>query len=379
MVVTTSLLYAIQYVIKIVPVIAIGIFITNFAVNLGLMKKFDGLIKPLSSRAKISATSALAVVTCTFSSTTGYSMLSQALDSKSISDREVLAVSLMTSFPGILSHMFTYFIPVVIPILGFTTGVIYVGLRCSVALLKTFLGFFLARLWLSDTGSLPAGSLSPVGGSAGDTNPDPKPVHDSGRNLTYNSTHSSAHNSANSSAHSHTNHPTNKHAGNPVHSHAVNHAHASTTDRKDALNSSARSTYKLLRRIAPVMFITLFLTSVGIEMGVFESLSNVLDPITNLLGLESEVAMISATGLVNTYSEMVLAGSLLGEGMISVNGVLIALLLGNVISFSTRFAKHSLPLHVSLFGPKLGGKIVAVNGAATLAIDALIIVVLLLM
>ena len=365
MIITTSLLYAIHYVIKIVPVIAIGIFVTNFAVNLGLMKKFDGLIKPLSSRAKISATSALAVVTCTFSSTTGYSMLSQALDSKSISDREVLAVSLMTSFPGILSHMFTYFIPVVIPILGFTTGVIYVGLRCSVALLKTFLGFFLARLWLSDTGSLPAGSLSP----AGDTGPES--VHDPGHNPTYNSDHGSAH----SPAH----HSTHKHAGNPVHSHAVNHTHASTTDRKDALNSSARSTYKLLRRIAPVMFITLFLTSVGIEMGVFESLSNVLDPITNLLGLESEVAMISATGLVNTYSEMVLAGSLLGEGMISVNGVLIALLLGNVISFSTRFAKHSLPLHVSLFGPKLGGKIVAVNGAATLAIDALIIAVLLLM
>ncbi|MGP8320690.1 MAG: hypothetical protein ACT6FD_07905 [Methanosarcinaceae archaeon] len=41
--------------------------------------------------------------------------------------------------------------------------------------------------------------------------------------------------------------------------------------------------------------------------------------------------MLSATRLVNTYSEMVLAGSLLDERMISVNGVLIALLLGNVI------------------------------------------------
>ncbi|MGP8322585.1 MAG: hypothetical protein ACT6FG_01130 [Methanosarcinaceae archaeon] len=56
-----------------------------------------------------------------------------------------------------------------------------------------------------------------------------------------------------------------------------------------------------------------------------------LDPIPPLLGLESEVAMLSATRLVNTYSEMVLAGSLLDERMISVNGVLIALLLGNVI------------------------------------------------
>jgi len=346
-----------------VPVIAIGIFVTNFAVNLGLMKKFDGLIKPLSSRARISATSALAIVTCTFSSTTGHSMLSQAFDSKSISDREVLAVSLMASFPGILSHMLTFFIPVVIPILGFTTGVIYVGLRCSVALLKTFLGFFLARLWLSDTGSLPAGSLSPAGGSAGDT----EHVHGPG----HTPTHTPAHNSGRDSAQTSVHHPVHKHAGNP--------AHAPTTGRKDALNRSTASTYKLLRRIAPVMFITLFLTSVGFEMGLFESLANVLDPITKLLGLESEIAMISATGLVNTYSEMVLAGSLLDEGMISVNGVLIALLLGNVISLSTRFAKHSLPLHVSLFGPKLGGKIVAVNGAATFAIDALIIVVLLLM
>jgi len=63
--------------------------------------------------------------------------------------------------------------------------------------------------------------------------------------------------------------------------------------------------------------------------------------------------------------------------MISVKGVLIALMLGNVISFSTRFAKHSLPLHVSLFSPKLGGKIVTINGAATLVIDVLLIAVLL--
>ena len=377
MIVTTSLLYAIHYVIKIVPVIAIGIFVTNFAVNLGLMKKFDRLTKPLSSRAGISATSALSVVTCTFSSTTGYSMLSQALDSKSVSEREVLAVSLMTSFPGILSHMLTYFIPVVIPILGLTTGAIYVGLRCLVALLKTFLGIFLARLWLIERGSMQAGSLSPAGDSTGDI--EPKPVHDPGRNPTYKSAHGSAHSSAHGSTHSHANHPINNNAGNPAHNHASSPAHAPTMDRKDAFYSSTRSTYKLLRRIAPVMFITLFLTSIGFEMGVFESLSNVLDPVTNLLGLESEIAMISATGLVNTYSEMVLAGSLLDEGLISVNGVLIALLLGNVISLSTRFAKHSLPLHVSLFGPKLGGKIVAVNGAATLVIDALIIAVLLLM
>jgi len=317
MILSTSLLYAAHYLIKIVPVIAIGIFATNLAVNLGLMRKFDGLIKPLSTKARISGTSALAVVTCTFSSTAGYSMLSEGLDNKRISEKEVIATSLISSFPGILSHLFTFFIPVAIPILGFTTGMIYVALRGVVALIKTCLGIFLARLWLNDASTL------------------------------INNSQPSA----------------------PVHTSAM--------DKKQALDKSTASTYRMLKRIAPIMFITLFLVSAAMELGVFQSFSDILEPITTILGLESGIALISATEIVNTYSGMILAGGLLGEGMISVKGVLIALMLGNVISFSTRFAKHSLPLHVSLFGPKLGGKIVAINGAATLVIDVLLIAVLL--
>ncbi|MCK4734069.1 MAG: hypothetical protein KAT65_16575, partial [Methanophagales archaeon] len=67
----SSLLYAAYYTVKIVPIIALGVLATSFAVNIGLMKKFDRLIKPLSSKANISAVSALSVVTCTFSTTAG--------------------------------------------------------------------------------------------------------------------------------------------------------------------------------------------------------------------------------------------------------------------------------------------------------------------
>jgi hypothetical protein len=319
MILSTSLSYATYYLIKIVPVIAIGIFAANLAVNLGLMRKFDGLIKPLSTKAKISGTSALAVVTCTFSSTAGYSMLSEGLDNKRIYEKEVIATSLISYFPGILSHLFTFFIPVVIPILGVTTGITYVVLRGFVALLKTCLGIFLARLWLND-----ASTLSNY----------PQPL-------------------------------------------IPDSTIAITADRKQALDKSVSVTYRMLKRIVPVMFITLFLVSVAMELGVFQSFSEILEPITTILGLESGIALISATEIVNTYSGMIIAGSFLDEGMISVNGVLIALMLGNVISFSTRFMKHSLPLHVSLFGPKLGGKIVTINGAATLVIDVLLVMVLL--
>ncbi len=311
----SSLLYAAYYTVKIVPIIAIGIFVTSFAVNIGLMRKLDPLIKPLSSKANISAVSALSVVTCAFSTTAGYSMLVDGLNEKIVSEREVIATTVISSFPSILSHLFTFFIPVVIPILGLTTGSIYVCLVGLAAFLKSCIGIILARLWLKNTSSKP--QLPCL---------DPAPVG----------------------------------------------------DKNKALNKSAKSTYKLLKRIVPTMFVTLFLVSVALKLNLFESFSAILEPVTNILGLESEIALISATEIVNSYAGIILAGSLLGEGLISTKGVLIALLLGTVVSFSARFVKHSLPLHVSLFGPKLGGKTVAINAATTLAIDVLFIVVLLI-
>ncbi len=313
----SSLLYATYYVAKIVPVIALGIFVTSFAVNLGLMRKLDPLIKPLSSKANISALSALSVVTCMFSTTAGYSMLVDGLNEKIVSERELIATTVISSFPSILSHLFTFFVPVVIPILGLTTGSIYVCIVGLAAFLKSCIGIILARLWLKSTSSNP---------QLPGLDPAPAPVG----------------------------------------------------DKNKALNKSAKSTYKLLKRIIPTMFITLFLVSVALELNLFESFSAILEPITNILRLESEVALISATEIVNSYAGIILAGSLLGEGLISTKGVLIALLLGTVVSFSARFVKHSLPLHVSLFGPKLGSKTVAINAVTTLVIDVLFIVVLLI-
>jgi len=321
----TSLIYAVHYVAKIVPVIAIGILVTNYAVNIGLMRKFDRLVHPISRRANISGVSALAVVTSMFSATAAYSMLSEELTAKRVSEKEVIATTLISSFPGILSHLFTYFLPVVIPILGFTTGMIYICLRGLVALAKTCLGFVLARMWLGEN----AIALLPDGAAA----------------------HQQAHKPDNDPA-----------SGN----------------RNSAWNKSVKTTYRMLKRIVPVMFVTLFLVALLMERGVFQELSGIIDPVTDILGLESEIALVSATEILNTYSGLILAGSFFDTGALSVKGVLIALMLGNVISFSTRFAKHSLPLHVSLFGPKLGGKIVLINGAATLVIDIIIIIVLIL-
>jgi hypothetical protein len=262
----TSLIYALYWMARVIPVIAIGIFATSSAVNIGLMRKFDRLIKPISSKANISTVSALSVVTCTFSTTAGYSMLVDGLNERIISEREVIATTLISSFPSILSHLFTYFIPVVIPILGLTTGAIYVCLVGLAAFLKTCFGIFLARIWLKD-----AKKRSAIV--------------------------------------------------------ATNRNNVPVVDKKQALNKSAKSTCSMLKRIAPLMFITLFLVSVAMELNLFDRVSAILEPLTNILELESGVALISATEIVNTYAGIILAGSLLAEGLITTKSVLIALFL----------------------------------------------------
>jgi hypothetical protein len=227
----TSLLYTLYWIVRVIPVIAIGIFATNCAVNLGLMRKFDRLIKPISSKANISAVSALSVVTCTFSTTAGYSMLVDGLNERSITEREVIATTLISSFPSLLSHLFTYFIPVVIPILGLTTGVIYVCLVGLAAFMKTCFGIFLARIWLKETKKRSAIA-------------------------------------------------------------ATNRDIAPEDDKKKALRKSANSTCNMLKRIVPTMSLTLFLVSMAMELNLFDRVSAILKPLTNIFGLESGVALI---------------------------------------------------------------------------------------
>jgi len=315
----TSLIYAANYTSRIIPIIAIGIFVTNFAVHTGLMKKLDWLIYPISSKANISTISALSVVTCTFSTTAGYSMLADGLNKKTISEQEVIVTTIISSFPSILSHLFTFFFPVVIPILGLTTGSLYICIVGLVSIIKSCIGIILAKLWL------------------------PKKCQDQNTQLL-----------------------------------APDQADNKAKNNKSAFTKSTKNTYKMVKKIVITMFIMLFLVSVAFEMNFFDYFSAVLNPITSSLGLESEVALISATEIVNPYAGIILAGNLQNEGLVSTKGVLIALLLGTVISLSARSVKHSLPLHISLFGPKLGSKTVAINAVMTFIIDVLFIAILLI-
>ncbi len=305
-----SLKLSLLYTIKISIVVLISMFIMNYLINAGIMRKFSEVMEPFTRHLNINPFSISSILVCFFSPTVGYSILAEGLNDKKLNEKELIGTSLANSFPSVLSHILTFFIPVVIPILGLT-GVLFVLIRLGVAFVKSVIGLiYLTMVSQKNTFEVPE-KLNKI-------------------------------------------------------------------NKRENLEKSLKSTLRFSKRLIPVMFITMFLVIYLSKIGVFDYLNNFVKPITDMLGLNPNIGVLSLTEIINVQASIIMAGGFLNEGILNSKEILIGLVIGNVLTFSTRYMKHSLPLHVSLFGAKLGTKIVMINAAITLLLDIFIITGLLL-
>jgi hypothetical protein len=120
------------------------------------------------------------------------------------------------------------------------------------------------------------------------------------------------------------------------------------------------------------MATTYFIVSLLSLLGVFDLMSETL----RFLPFRAEALTIAIIEFFNIRSAVVTAARFIDSGL-EWKWAVIGLILGNVISFSTRSVKHSLPMHLSLFG-KFGVKIVLLNSIVTLILDIFFILILLL-
>ena len=297
------------YTIKISIIVLITMFIVNYIMNTDIMKKFSNFLSPILKRLKINPLSISSILTCFFSPTVGYSILAEGLKENKINEKEIIGTSLANSFPSVLSHTFTFFIPVVVPILGWT-GVLYVLIRLGVALTKTIIGFIYLSI-ISEGCSFEMPEVNKL-------------------------------------------------------------------NKKENAKKSFKSTLRFAKRLIPIMFFMMTLVIYLSKIGFFDYVERFVEPITNLLNLNPNVGILVLTEVMNVQAAIVMAGGFLNENILTSKEVLIGLIIGNVLTFSTRYVKHSLPLQVSLFGAKLGTKIVMINAAITLILDIFIIAGLLL-
>lgn len=152
---------------RIVPAVVLGVALANVLVEFGLMRYVSAATRPVTRGANLPDEAGGAVLTCLASPAAGYSMLADYRGKGSLSDRQTLIAVVINTFPGSTSHLFTYYIPVVIPILGLEAGAMYVGARLGISLAITLTGLVAGRALLERPERF-AAALEPDGRDRGE-------------------------------------------------------------------------------------------------------------------------------------------------------------------------------------------------------------------
>jgi hypothetical protein len=289
----TSAVYSTSlFLLKTLPIIALALYAVSYSIRKGYMDRLSLKLQPFLGRLGINEVAAVSVTTSFLSPTASYSILAQAWREGRVSEREVIAISFLNSFPSVFSHLYTFFIPFVIPVLGFA-GLVYTILRFAVAAVKSLIGYLMVREW--------RGRLD--GEKA--------------------------------------------------------------TVRQFSLGGN-------LLRISLIMAVTYFAVSLASQFEVLDAFSMLV----SFVPLPPGSIAIAVVEFLNMRAAVVLGAGFLDEGL-GWKWVVVGLMLGNVVSFSARSVRHSLPMHLSLFG-KFGLKIVLLNSLATLILDVALIILLVL-
>ena len=136
-------------VLTVTALIAVGVTLANLAVEFGVVDRVRGLAEPLTEQANLPAEAGVAVVTTAASPTAGYGMLATLRDAGTLDDRATLVAVTINTFFGFVQHIFTFYVPVLLPILGLEVGLMYVGARAAISLGITLTGVLAGAVFLS--------------------------------------------------------------------------------------------------------------------------------------------------------------------------------------------------------------------------------------
>ena len=306
-------------VARIAALVAAGVFLANVAVSLGAVERVAGLSRYLTGPANLPDEVGTAILTTAASTTAGYGMLAEFRESGMLDDRATLVAVTTNTFFGFVQHVFTFYSPVLIPILGLETGLLYVGSRAAIALAITVAGVLAGASLLSERNVDPGATV------------DTAAAPDGGR-----------------------------------------------PDAAGALREAAGRTRSTVGRIVPRLAVVYALVTLVVARADLRSVTAAADPLTALVGLPGAAVPVIVVFAFDTTAGAAAAAPLIGpDGPFTPRTAVAALLVGGVVSFAVSTFKRSIPFQYGVWGPAFGSKVVLVNTAFKIAFISLALVVLL--
>ncbi|MFC6729092.1 nucleoside recognition protein [Natronoarchaeum mannanilyticum] len=298
--------------------IAVGVALANLAVEFGAVEYIAVLSKPLTGPANLPDEVGTAILATATSPTAGYGMLAEYRESGLIDDLATLVAITVNTFFGFVQHIFTFYAPVLIPILGLEVGVMYVGARAGISLAITVVGILAGAALLSEE----------------NVDPTARPAADSGEE-------------------------------------------EAERSRRERVVSAAESTWSKLRTIVPRLAIVYALVAVLTARDAFDALFAGVETLTALVGLPPESAGVVGVFAIDTTSGAAAIAPQLGAPFTPQEAVT-TMLIGGVVSFAFSTFKRSIPFQYGIWGPAFGTKVILVNTALKVGFIALTVVLLLI-
>lgn len=303
---------------RITAFIAVGVFVANVAVAFGLIRYVAGLSGSLTRPANLPDEVGTAILTTAASTTAGYATLAEYRESGLLDDRATLVAVTINTFFGFVQHVFTYYIPVLIPILGVRTGTVYVSARAGIALAITVTGVLAGGVLLSER-NVNRDALADVDASG--------PEDDD-------------------------------------------------QTRSERVREAAAKSWSTLRRIVPRLAVVYTVVIAFVTAYDVEALTSVAEPITGVLGLPgAAVPVIAVYTLDTTAGAVTLAGT--EAGIFTVRTAVASLLIGGILSFAVSTFRRSIPFQYGIWGAEFGTKVIAVNTALKLVFISITVALLL--
>jgi hypothetical protein len=302
--------------------IAGGVAVANALVAFGAIRYIAALSKPLTRPANLPDEVGGAILTTAASTTAGYGMLAEYRDSGLLDDRATLVAVTINTFFGFVQHIFTFYAPVLIPILGLRVGLLYVGTRAGVSLAITITGVVAGAFLLSARNVNPD-AMREV---------DPEARTDGGDDRT------------------------------------------SREKLLDAGRGGLEKTWEILPRLAVVYTLVVL----GTTYYDLEALTGgAADPLAALTGLPSAAVPVIVVYALDTTSGALTLVPFIEDGTFTARTAVATMLIGGIVSFTVSTFKRSIPFQYGIWGAEFGTKVVIVNTVLKVAWIAVALVVLL--
>jgi hypothetical protein len=299
---------------KITLFIAAGVSLANLLVAFGLVERIATLSRYLTRPANLPEEVGSAILTTAASTTAGYGMLAEFRESGVLDDRATLVAVTINTFFGFVQHIFTFYAPVLIPILGLEVGLAYVGARAGVSLAITLTGLLAGAVLLSERNvdreaaravEADGGAKTDGGDGKGDDPETPR----------------------------------------------------------EKLRESVRKGLAKTRDIVPrlvVIYVAVTLLTTYYDLA---ELTAAADPLASVTGLPAAAVPVIAVYTLDTTNGALVLAPLVADGVFTTRTAVATMLVGGIVSFAVSTFKRSIPFQYGIWGAEFGSKVVLVNTA----------------